>query len=426
MRKSIRWVSLVLLAVVVIAFAVRLTMTEGNVLSRATRDGHRFDLGGSIASCDQRFALNPSSPRCQIDSVVDSRDQAAIDVIWEVWKGRTAPARGLIGAAPNGSGSFNTSAHLRYFVAVATENYSELRRLREDITRQSGASTDSGLSQLAAEVELHLAGLEGDWDNVQAILRKVPDDVVRGSPALFAFRAQSLEAKGDLSALDRELASVGAGVASTYEYALIRANRAWHAGGSDAWLESMRSQHERSPSDAYLELKLRLYEVLFGDLAEKSLARRRIQALAESRPTDVRFLYRAAVPLILYREPQLAAQLGDMIVKAAPDHQEFVQQRVFEAGMSAFAGEYSLAAEGLRSALSISPEHYWANYFNVLTARRLGDESSAYDSLVRLLRVHPQNPNLHALVDHFSSNFADVKWTALKEQYAAYRRNPSN
>ena len=425
MRKSFRWASLVLLSAVVIAFAVRLTMTERDVLPRASGDGHRFDLGRSIASCDQRFALDPSSPRCQLGAVIDSRDQASIDAIWEVWKGRTAPARGLIEAATKGSGSFNTAAHLRFYVAVATENYSELRRLREDIIRQSGAFTDSGLSHLAAEVDLHFAQLDGDWDKVQAVLSKVPDDLVRGSPALFAFRAQSLEAKGDLSALDRELASVGAGVASTYEYALMRANRAWRAGGGAAWLESMRDQHKRSPTDAHLELELRLHEVLYGDLAEKTLARRRIQALAEGRSTDVRFLYRAAVQLILFREPQLAAQLGDMIVKAAPDHQEFVQQRVFEAGMSAFAGEYSLAAVGLRSALSISPEHYWANYFNVLTARRLGDELSAYNSLVRLLRVHPQNQNLHALLDHFSSNFADVKWTALKKQYAAYRRKPS-
>lgn len=424
MRKSYLWVLLVLLSAVVVVFAVRLTMADKDVDSRASSDGPRFEFGRGIELCNQRFALDPSPPRCLIDAP-DSQDQAALDAIWEVWKGRIAPARSLFDAASKGAGSFNTTAHSRFAVALATENYSELRRLHEDIIRRPGASSDSDLSQLAAEVELHLAQLDGDWDKVLGLLSKVPDDAIVGSPALLAFKAQALEAKGDLIALDTQLGSASPGVAATCEYALMRANRAWHAGGSAAWLDSMQSQHKKSPVIACLELELRLYEVLFGDPAEKALARTRIKALAEGRSTDVRFLYRAAVPLVLYREPQLAAHIGDLIVKTAPDHQQFVQKRVFEAGMAAFAGEHATAAQGLRAALAISPEHYWANYFNVLTARRLGDELSAYNSLVLLLRVHPRDPNLHALLDHFASNFADLKWVALKKQYSAYRRKPS-
>jgi hypothetical protein len=426
MRNSYLWVLLALLSAVVVAFAVRLTMADKDVDSRASMDGPRFEFGPSIQLCNQRFALDPSPPRCLLEAVRDSQHQAALDAIWEVWKGRIAPARSLIDAASKDAGSFHTAAHLRFAVALATENYSELRQLHEDIIiQQRGASSDSEVGQLAVEVELYLAQLDGDWNKVRALLSKVPDDAIGASPALLAFKAQALEAKGDLSALDMQLDSASPGVAATCEYAVMRANRAWHAGGTAAWLDSMRSQHKKSPNNDCLELELRLYEVLFGDPAEKALARTRIQALAESRSTDVRFLYRAAVPLILYREPHLAAQLGNLVVRNAPDHRQFVQQSVLEAAMAAFAGEDATATQGLRAVLAISAEHYWANYFTVLTARRLGDELSAYNSLVRLLRVHPQDPNLHALVDHFASNFADLKWVALKKQYAAYRKKPS-
>jgi hypothetical protein len=425
--KPATWVvSISAILVLVLIFAERVWNNNDGVIGRKSLPSGAADLASIIELCNQQFSLDPHAPQCRLQQAKSVKEQAFVDAIWEVWKGRTEPARKFLDEASKDWAYFKEAAHLRFVVALATEDYRELRRLHADVLQRQGASVDADLNRLRTDIELQLASLEGDWKGVTALLSQFSEDVINASPELLSLRLESLAIHGDQSAIEGALDSASQDFRRTRAYALMKASRAGLKGGSEAWLASVRSQLEQAPNDVYLELELRLYELLHGDASQKSIARSRLLALAEGRSVDVRFLYRAALPALLYREPEVAARIGDLIATTATDPNEFVPQYVFEGGMAAMAGDYTVAGERLQAALSISPEHYWANYFNVLLARRVGDELAAYNSLVRLLRVHPYNQNLHAIVDHFASNYADVKWVDLKRQYSGFRMKPTS